>query len=120
MDWHRSTYCDANACVEVAWHKSNPSLTDSSCVEVGFEVEDIQWAKSSLSVDNGNCVEVGKWKKSTRSGPWTDNCVEVAGAEHRTVLVRDSKNLDDGNIEFIDRDWQAFIDGVKLGEFALS
>jgi hypothetical protein len=36
------------------------------------------WRKSNRC-GNGSCVEVNaNWRKSTRSGPYSDNCVEVA------------------------------------------
>jgi len=56
------------------------------------------WAKSSLSVYNGNCVE-------------------VAGLEDDIVRVRDSKNPRGGILSFTPAEWDAFIGGVRLGEF---
>lgn len=76
------------------------------------------------------------WKKSTRSGPWTDNCVEVGtwthasgcdssqcievcGVDDGDVLVRDSKNPEGFVQRYTSDEWNAFIEGVKLGEFDL-
>lgn len=59
-----------------------------------------------------------QWRKSTRSSPSCDNCVEVAfvgGA----VAVRDSKNRDGGVLIFTPDEWDAFVDGTKIGEFDL-
>jgi hypothetical protein len=56
------------------------------------------WRKSSLTVYNGNCVE-------------------VAGLEDDIVLVRDSKNPRGGILSFTPADGDAFIGGVRLGEF---
>ena len=56
------------------------------------------WAKSSLSVYNGNCVE-------------------VAGLEDDIIRVRDSKNPRGGILSFTPAEWDAFIGGVRLGEF---
>lgn len=79
-----------------------------------------EWHKSSLSTDISSCVEVGVWRKSTRSGPWTDNCVEVAGAEDGWVLVRDTKDHGNGPVlRYTPDEWRAFIGGVKLNEFDL-
>lgn len=89
------------------------------------------------------------FKKSTRSGPWTDNCVEIGanwqkssfstsnaqcvevqrqptaetqykGDEPITVYVRDSKNPNGGVLGFTDAEWDAFVKGAKDGEFDLS
>lgn len=74
-----------------------------------------------------------QWRKSSLSGPWTDNCVEVSydkstlsgssgncveAHEHGGEFhVRDSKNPDAGFLTFTRAEWEAFIGGVKLGEF---
>lgn len=58
------------------------------------------------------------WRKSSRSGPYSDNCVEVAfvgGA----VAVRDSKNPAEAVLLFTPQEWDAFVDGAKDGEFDL-
>ncbi len=58
------------------------------------------------------------WRKSTRSSPSCDNCVEVAfvgGA----IAVRDSKNPSAGFLVFTPDEWDAFVDGTKDGEFDL-
>jgi hypothetical protein len=110
--WTTSSACDSNSCVGVMWHTSSAgcdSGTDLACVEVG-------WRKSSASANNGQCVEVGVWKKSSASGPWTDNCVEVSGAPGE-ILVRDSKDPDGPVLRFDYGEWNAFLEGVRLGEF---
>jgi hypothetical protein len=56
------------------------------------------------------------WRTSTRSGPYSDNCVEVAfvcGA----VAVRDSKNRSGPVLLFTTDEWDAFVEGAKDGEF---
>lgn len=58
------------------------------------------------------------WRKSTRSGPYSDNCVEVA-LIGRTVAVRDSKNPDRSPLVFTSAEWGAFVSGAKVGEFDL-
>jgi hypothetical protein len=67
-----------------------------------------------LSVDLGSAV----WRKSSRSGPYTDNCVEVAFVDG-AIAVRDSKNPDGGVLVFTPGEWDAFVDGAKDGEFDL-
>lgn len=57
------------------------------------------------------------WRKSTRSGPWTDNCVEVAFAEDGSIKLRDSKDKGQGYFTFTPGEWDAFVEGTKLGEF---
>jgi hypothetical protein len=58
------------------------------------------------------------WRKSTRSGPYTDNCVEVAFVAGG-VAVRDSKNPTGPVLVFTSGEWDAFVGGAKLGEFDL-
>jgi hypothetical protein len=96
------------------WRKSSRSHQLGDCVEV-------RWRKSSLSGPGGQCVEVGVWKTSSltdNSGPW---CVEVAGAEDGDVLVRDTKDHGNGPVlTFSPAEWNAFLGGVRLGEFDLT
>jgi hypothetical protein len=54
--------------------------------------------KSSLSAYNGNCVE-------------------VAGLADERIRVRDSKNPRGGVLNFTPAEWDAFIGGVRNGEF---
>jgi hypothetical protein len=56
------------------------------------------WVKSSLSTYNGNCVE-------------------VAGLGDDTIRVRDSKNPRAGILNFTTAEWDAFLGGVRNGEF---
>jgi hypothetical protein len=58
------------------------------------------------------------WKKSSRSGPYTDNCVEVAFVAG-AIAVRDSKNPSGPVLVFTPGEWDAFVDGAKDGEFDL-
>lgn len=58
------------------------------------------------------------WRKSTRSGPWTDNCVEVAFIDE-AICVRDSKNPTGPVLIFTAGEWNAFVDGAKDDEFAI-
>jgi len=56
------------------------------------------FTKSSLSSYNGNCVE-------------------VAGLAGGVIRVRHSKNPRGGVLNFTPAEWDAFIGGVRLGEF---
>jgi hypothetical protein len=67
-----------------------------------------------VPVDLANAV----WRKSTRSGPFTDNCVEVAFVESG-VVVRDSKDRSGPVLIFTHSEWDAFVGGAKDGEFDL-
>jgi hypothetical protein len=58
------------------------------------------------------------WRKSTRSGPLTDNCVEVAFV-NGSVAVRDSKDPQGPVLMFNADEWGAFVGGAKDGEFDL-
>lgn len=88
--WAQSSYCSDNACVQ--WMKSSFSLL-GECVE---------FHKSSFSCGNGNCVEMS-------------NCT----CEGTNILVRDSKDKDGPVLTFTPGEWEAFVKGVKAGEFDL-
>jgi hypothetical protein len=57
-----------------------------------------RWAKSSLSLANGDCVE-------------------VATLPDGQIGVRDSKDATGPVLRFTPSEWQAFIGGVRNGEF---
>jgi hypothetical protein len=59
-----------------------------------------------------------QWFKSTRSGPNSDNCVEVAFVGE-AIAVRDSKNPYGPALIFTPAEWDAFVGGAKDGEFDL-
>jgi hypothetical protein len=56
------------------------------------------WIKSSLSYGNGNCVE-------------------VAGLDDDIIMIRDSKNVKGAVLGFTPGEWDAFVGGVRNGEF---
>ncbi len=61
-----------------------------------------------------------KWFKSSRSGN-NGACVEVARLGEDGIGVRDTKARGQGPIlTFTRAEWDAFIDGAKLGEFDLT
>jgi len=57
-----------------------------------------EWVKSSLSFANGNCVEVAS----------------LPGDE---IGVRNSRDADGPVLRFTPDEWQAFVGGVRNGEF---
>jgi Domain of unknown function (DUF397) len=57
-----------------------------------------------------------KWHKSARSGP--SGCVEIAILE-REVGLRDSKDREGPVLVFRFDEWNAFLAGVRDGEFDL-
>ncbi|GAA5057952.1 hypothetical protein HNP84_000596 [Thermocatellispora tengchongensis] len=59
------------------------------------------------------------WQKSSRSSGNGGQCVEVAVNLPGIVAVRDSKDPDGPKLLFAPAEWQAFIGGVKSGEFDL-
>jgi hypothetical protein len=67
--------------------RNNPTETTAS-----------MWIKSSLSYGNGNCVE-------------------VAGLSGDVIMVRDSKNAKGPVLGFTAGEWDAFVGGVRNGEF---
>jgi hypothetical protein len=80
-------------------------------------VTEVAFFKSSFSGNNGACVEIA-FHKSTKSGPWTDNCVEVGHCDCG-VKVRDSKDPDGPVLNFTPDEWTAFLAGVRNREFDL-
>jgi hypothetical protein len=56
------------------------------------------WVKSSLSFANGNCVEVSDQPEGT-------------------IGVRNSRDREGAVLRFTSDEWQAFIGGVRQGEF---
>ncbi len=64
-----------------------------------------------------NHAKYTNWRKSTRSGGGGDNCVEVAFSVEGDIGVRDSKNPSGPVLEFNQAEWEAFIEGIRLGEF---
>jgi Domain of unknown function (DUF397) len=61
-------------------------------------VSNREWIKSSLSYACGSCVE-------------------VSGLENDLIRVRDSKNPEGLVLEFTPAEWDAFLGGVRNGEF---
>jgi hypothetical protein len=59
---------------------------------------DSPWVKSSLSFSNSNCVE-------------------VASLPDGSVGVRHSQNPEGPVLQFTGDEWQAFVGGVRAGEF---
>ncbi len=58
-----------------------------------------------------------QWRKSSRSGTNGGNCVEVALNLPGIVAIRDSKDPDGPRLAFTPAEWNAFIAGVRDGEF---
>jgi hypothetical protein len=57
------------------------------------------------------------WRTSSYTNG-TGECVEVADLPAVGRLVRDTKDHGRGpSLRFTERDWEAFVDGVKHGEF---
>lgn len=56
------------------------------------------WTKSSLSNGNGNCVQ-------------------VSGLSGDLIRVRDSKDVKGPVLRFTTDEWDAFVGGVRNGEF---
>lgn len=61
-------------------------------------MEELTWFKSSRSSGNGQCVMSARLPDGG-------------------MAVKDSKNPDGAALLFTRGEWQAFIEGVKLGEF---
>lgn len=57
------------------------------------------------------------WHKSSFSNNNADECVEVADLADGGRLVRDSKNPTGPRLAFTAGEWDAFVKGVRAGEF---
>lgn len=53
------------------------------------------------------------WRKSSRSSPTSNNCVEVARNLPGLVAVRDSRDPDGGALTFSLDEWQTFVTEVR-------
>ena len=70
------------------------------------------WRKSRHSAGNGACVEVSVTTDTSR---WPHK----AGAE-KLYLMRDSKKPDGPVLAFTPAEWEAFVLGVRDGEFDIA
>lgn len=57
-----------------------------------------------------------KWSKSHHSNP-SGNCVEIASLEAGGVAVRNSRFPDGPALIFAPGEWDAFVNGVRDGDF---
>ncbi|MFJ5122063.1 MULTISPECIES: DUF397 domain-containing protein [unclassified Kitasatospora] len=57
------------------------------------------------------------WRKSSYSGSEGGNCIEVAESLRGAVPVRDSKDPDGPVLPFTTHSWQAFVAGIRAGDF---
>jgi hypothetical protein len=67
----------------------------------------------------GSLFEEGKWAKSFASEPNGGNCVEVNTGTAGLVGVRDTKLAESPVFVFDAGEWEAFLAGVKAGQFDL-
>lgn len=72
-----------------------------------------EWKISSFCESNA-CVEVS-WRTSSRR-QIENGCVQPAQVDE-VMLVRDSKNPDGPVLTFTRDEWDAFVAGVRAGEF---
>jgi hypothetical protein len=56
------------------------------------------------------------WRKASFSAA-NDNCVEVATTPDGGTAVRNSKHPTGPQVNFTRSEWEAFVAGVKVGEF---
>lgn len=57
------------------------------------------------------------WRKSTRSGPNGDECIEIANLQDGGTAVRDSKNPTGPVLTVSPAQWGAFEAAVRSGRF---
>jgi hypothetical protein len=73
-----------------------------------FDIKDMQFGSGADSAQN--------WRKSSRSMT-NGNCVEVAGLAGEFIGVRDSVNPRGTVLGFTQGGWDAFVGGVRNGNF---
>lgn len=81
-------------------------------VEVGL----MRWLHATESKGGSGENQPGPWVKSSLS-TFNGNCVEVAGLAEETIRVRHSKNPKGEILKFTSAEWDAFLGGVRNGEF---
>jgi hypothetical protein len=74
----------------------------------------VEWRKSTYSSNDGSCVEY-----HVSSHCHGDGCVAVA-TDTPVIKVRDSKDKEGPVLTFTPKEWDAFVRGVKDGEFDLA
>jgi hypothetical protein len=62
-------------------------------------------------------LTAARWVKSRHSGPTGGNCVEAAFLADGAVAVRDSRHPAGPALVFSAPEWDAFVAGVRDGEF---
>lgn len=78
----------------------------------------IVWRKSSRSGNtSGNCVEAGAWRKSTHSSTSSGNCVEVAPySDLAGIALRDTKDREGPMLTFTVSQWRGLVADLKRGD----
>jgi len=71
---------------------------------------------STLTPGGGLGRQDSGWIKSSQSFA-NSNCVEVASLPGGQIGVRDSKDSDGPVLRFTSGEWDAFLGGVRNGEF---
>lgn len=62
-------------------------------------------------------LSIAPWRKSSFSGHAGGNCVEVAPQADGTIAVRNSESPEAGTVFFTRAEMDAWLRGVKAGEF---
>ena len=74
--------------------------------------------QSTTNAATESVTEPVSWTRSSRCTEGGGTCFEVASVAPDTVLVRDSKNPDQSNVQIYSRaEWNAFLAGVRHGDF---
>jgi hypothetical protein len=76
----------------------------------------MRWLHATESKSGSGENQPGQWIKSSLS-TFNGNCVEVAGLAEDAIRVRHSKNPKGEILKFTPAEWDAFIGGVRNGEF---
>jgi Domain of unknown function (DUF397) len=63
----------------------------------------------------GHPLDAVIWRKSSYSGSYGGDCVEVVALRDQSLAVRDSKDPDGPMLTFTRAEWRTFISAVKAG-----
>jgi hypothetical protein len=80
----------------------------------GAPADTLRSASGRLAGDDAAAQSEAFWRKSTFSG--LNGCVEIAVLDGQ-IAVRDSKDRNGPILLFTHAEWDAFLNGVKSGQF---
>jgi len=116
LTWRRSTRCSTGACVEVTFIRAS-ACASSSCVEVGCDANLVHVRDSKDPDGPVITYTADEWREHVvdeiKGGGWLPEYTYRTGDGE--VVVR--RNPIDRGLTFTEDEWDAFVEGVRAGEF---